>query len=278
MNYVFIVSDSTGKTAELTLNAALVQFPGAAIMYKRRPGVKTKERIKEIVKEAAREGGIIVHTMVSDEMRDFMVRQTRLNNVENIDLMGPLLSRLSYMLSTSPSEKPGLFDHLNEEYFRRVETMNFAFKHDDGLRTDELYKAEIVLVGISRTFKTPLSVYLAFKRWLVANVPVILNMELPRSLYDIAPERVFCLTTNAKRLAELRSVRNKRLKESTGDYSMYDYVRKELLYARRLYNNQPKWSVIDVTNKSIEEIASEIIALVRVDQSDEADGGNTDLE
>jgi len=126
MNYVFIVSDSTGKTAELTLNAALVQFPGAAIMYKRRPGIKTKEKIKEIVKEAAKAGGIIVHTMVSDSMRDFMVRQTRLNNVENIDLMGPLLSRLSHLLSISPSEKPGLFDHLNEEYFRRVETMNFA--------------------------------------------------------------------------------------------------------------------------------------------------------
>ncbi|MCK4655305.1 MAG: kinase/pyrophosphorylase [Candidatus Cloacimonetes bacterium] len=164
MYQVFIVSDSTGQTAEHALNSALSQFPGIEVNFIYKPGITSREQIKEIVEEAAKVSGFIIHTLVSDNMRDFMVRQGRLHNVETIDIMGPLLSRLSNLLSISPAEKPGLFNQMNEEYFRRIETMNFAFKHDDGMRSNELYKAEIVLVGVSRTFKTPLSIYLAFKR------------------------------------------------------------------------------------------------------------------
>ncbi len=265
MQRVFIVSDGTGRTAELALNAALTQFPGVPMSYERRPGVTSKRQIARIINEAKYSGGFIIHTLVEDEIRSFMLKLCRLNNIESIDIMGPLLSRLSNQFSISPSEKPGLFNHLNEEYFRRVETMNFAFKHDDGLRIDELNKAEIVLLGVSRTFKTPLSIYLAFKRWFVANVPIILDIDLPAEVYKVPPERVFCLMTNAKRLSDLRQVRNERLKEAAGDYSRLNYVKRELLFARKLFHRQPKWSVINVTNKSIEEIASEIIALHRAE-------------
>jgi [pyruvate, water dikinase]-phosphate phosphotransferase / [pyruvate, water dikinase] kinase len=260
---VYIVSDGTGKTAEFALNAALLQFAGVEIDYKRRPGVNSKEQIDQIIFEAKEKHGFIIHTLVSDKMRDYMLQSARYNDVETIDIMGPLLSRLSNLLEVSPTVKPGLFNHLNEEYFRRVETMNFAFKHDDGLRMEDLKKAEIVLVGVSRTFKTPLSIYLAFKRWLVANVPIVYNMEPQADLFEINPQKVFCLTTTPKRLSELRTVRHERLGSLTGDYSTYNYVRQELLFAQKIYNRNPDWSVISVTNKSIEEIASEIIALMR---------------
>lgn len=261
MNYIFIVSDGTGKTAEQALQAALVQFPAVEVVIRKSTRVNDKDEIVRVVDEARRLNGFLVHTLVSHQMRNFMILQCRLNNVENIDLMGPFLSRLSTQLAISPSEKPGLMQHLNEEYFRRVETMNFAFKHDDGQRPEELEKAEIVLLGVSRTFKTPLSVYLAFKRWLVANVPIIYNIPPPAQIFALPPDRVFCLTTNPARLTELRQVRRQKWGDASGDYARFEFVKQELAYASDIFARNPEWTKISVTNKAIEEIASEIIVL-----------------
>jgi hypothetical protein len=260
MYYIFVVSDGTGTTAEQVVDAALTQFTGASVTVERRPRVRTEERVREVVREAARLGGSIVHTLVLDELRDEMVRAGRHHNVETIDLMGPLLDRLSQQLSVSPAEKPGLFRQLNEEYFRRIESMEFAFHHDDGRRPRELHRAEIVLVGVSRTFKTPLSVYLAFKEWLVANVPIILGQKPPRLLLDLPREKVFGLTIDPERLVELRETRDKRLGGATGDYVDLNHVRREVTYAENIFRRQ-QWPVVKVTGKPIEEIASEILAL-----------------
>ncbi len=268
MNKVYIVSDGTGKTAEMALKAALTQFPGIQIEFIKRPWIKSHDQIKNVVLEASVDIGFIVHTLVSDNMRDFMVRISRKHNVETIDIMGPLLSRLSILSSISPSEKPGLFNLMNEDYFRRVETMNFAFKHDDGLRTQDLDKAEIILVGVSRTFKTPLSIYLAFKHWLVANIPIILNVDPPQVLFTLNPENVFFLNSTANRLSQLRRYRHEKLGEATGNYSTFEYVKNELAFAYKIFCANPGWSQISVTNKSIEEIATEIIALKRTNPSE----------
>jgi regulator of PEP synthase PpsR (kinase-PPPase family) len=265
MDYIFVVSDGTGTTGEQTLKAALTQFAGAEVKIERRPGVRNKKQILQVVKEAAKVRGFIVQTLVSDEMRELIVRLSREYNIETIDLMGPLLARLSQQFVISPAEKPGIFRHLNEAYFRRIETMEFAFSHDDGLRFHELQKAEIVLLGVSRTFKTPLSIYLAFKGWFVANVAIVIDIEPPPILFELSPRRVICLTTNYRRLAELRRVRVKNLGagEIMKYYSNPNFVRSELDYAMNIFNSQPKWTIIDVTNKPIEEIASEILALGR---------------
>jgi len=238
MFYIFIVSDGTGWTAEQMLRAALTQFPKIKVKYEKKQAVFTREAVEKIIEEASKVNGIIIHTFVSDNIRDFLIQQSRLRNLETIDLMGPLLSRLSHYFSVTPMEKPGLFRHLNNLYFRRVETTNFAFKHDDGMRSNELHKAEIVLVGVSRTFKTPLSIYLAFEGWLVANVPIIMGMEPPATLFEINPENVFCLTTSARRLAELRKVRHERLGEQTGKYSTYEYVQQELKFAHKIFKGR----------------------------------------
>ncbi len=264
MYRVFVVSDGTGVTAEQVLSAALMQFTGAEVEVERRPGVRTEEHVHQVVQEAAQAGGFIVHTLVSDRLREVMLRAGRLHNVETIDLMGPLLARISQQLAVSPAEKPGLFRQLNEEYFRRIETMEFAYHHDDGRRISELPRAEIVLVGVSRTFKTPLSIYLAFKGWFVANVPIVLKAKPPSALFDLPPSGVFGLTIDPVRLAELRRVREEYLGGATGEYAKPEFVRREVEYALGIFRSRPEWPVIDVTGKPIEEIASEILALVGV--------------
>ncbi len=264
MNRIFAVSDGSGGTAERALRAALVQFEGVEVEIERRPQVRSEEQVHQVVREAAQVQGFIVHTLVADELRDVMLRSGRLHDVETIDLMGPLLARLSQQLSVSPAEKPGLFRQLNEEYFRRIETMEFALHHDDGRRPHELSRAEIVLVGVSRTFKTPLSIYLAFKGWFVANVPIILKIKPPLNLFELPTGSVFGLTIDPKRLTELRRVRHKYLKGATGDYAKLDFVRREVTYAERIYHRQ-HWPVINVTDKPIEEIASEVLALMKRD-------------
>jgi len=271
MYYVFAVSDGTGVTAERVLNAALVQFEGAEVDIQRRPKVRTEEQVRRVVRESAQAGGFIVHTLVSNELRGVMLREGRLHNVETIDLLGPLLARLSQQLAVSPTEKPGLFRQLNEKYFRRIETMEFALHHDDGRRAHEIPKAEIVLVGVSRTFKTPLSVYLSFKGWFVANVPIVPQVKLPSALFDLPPGRVCGLTIDPVRLAELRLAREEYLGGNTGDYADLDSVRREVEYGQLIFRSHPQWPVVDVTDKPIEEIASEVLALIgeRNNASDE---------
>jgi regulator of PEP synthase PpsR (kinase-PPPase family) len=261
MNRIFVASDGTGRTAEQALNAALVQFPGARIDIIVRPNVRTAKRAREVVREAAKAGGFIVHTIVTDAVRETMVNTGREHNVETIDLMGPLIARLTETLATSPSERPGLFARLNKSYFRRIETMDFAFRHDDGQRVEDLRKAELVLLGVSRTFKTPLSIYLAFKGWFVANVPIILRQEPPAVLAKLAPNKIFGLDTNARQLAELRRVRHDYLRGAAGDYADPEYVRIELMHARQFYYRHPRWAIVNVTKKPIEEIATEILAI-----------------
>jgi regulator of PEP synthase PpsR (kinase-PPPase family) len=258
---IYIVSDGTGRTAEQALNAALAQFGNVRVNLIRRPKVRTEQKVISVIKEAKVNKGFIVHTLVTDKLREAMLRNGRKHNVDTIDLMGGLLARLSEEFSVSPAEKPGLFGQLNKTYFRRIETMEFAFHHDDGQRVNELKKAEIVLLGVSRTFKTPLSIYLAFKGWFVANVPIVMEQEFPPIINKLLASNVFCLDTNARALAELRRARQSYLGGAVGDYDDIEYVRMELMYARNIFSKNPGWAIINVTNKPIEEIASEILTL-----------------
>lgn len=258
---IYIVSDGTGRTAEQALNAALIQFSEVNVNLIRRPKVRTEQKVTHIIREAKQTGGFIVHTLVTDKLREVMIRGGRKHNVDTIDLMGGLLGQLSEEFDVSPAEKPGLFGQLNKAYFRRIETMEFAFHHDDGQRSNELKKAEIVLLGVSRTFKTPLSIYLAFKGWFVANVPIVVGQELPPIVNKLLSSNIFCLDTNARALTELRRARQSYLGGAIGDYDDIEYVRMELMYARKIFSKQPGWAIINVTNKPIEEIASEILTL-----------------
>ena len=262
MHQIFVASDGTGRTAEQAVRAAMTQFADQEIEIQRFSDIRNNLDIQRIVNQAVEMKAFIVHTLVSDRLREELFRIARLHDVETIDLMGPLLDRMTDQFAVNPSEQPGLFRVLNESYFRRIETMQFAFNHDDGKRVEDLQKAEIILLGVSRTFKTPLSIYLAFKRWFVANIPIVLGIPAPEIIYHVPPERVFCLMTYPNRLAQLRKARQDRLGGTPFDYANPEYVRRECTYASQVFSSQPKWQRINVTSKSIEEIASEIIALL----------------
>lgn len=258
---VLVVSDGTGRTARQALNAALTQFPGIDIDVVVCPDIRSQSEIKDIVAEALKSGALIVHTLVTDSLREFIIRESHHNNVDTIDLMGPLLERLSSQLIHAPSQEPGLYNKLNKEYFQRIDAVQFAFNHDDGQRTENLDEADIILLGVSRTFKTPISIYLAYKGWFAANVPIIMGINPPEILNHIDPSKIFCLTTNASRLSELRKTRNVRLGGQIDNYSEPEYVTREINFANRYYNLHPGWTSVNVTSKSIEEIASEILAI-----------------
>jgi len=263
LQHVFIVSDGTGATAKQSLKAALVQFEFAQVQIHIRPEVLSEEQVLDIISEAYLIKGMIIHTIVSKKLRHLILEQGRLHDLRTIDLMGPLLAQLSHHFENAPSEKPGIFQTLSKAYFQRIEAIEFTLRHDDGQRVEELNEAEIVLLGVSRTFKTPLSVYMAHKGWRVANIPIILEHPIPDIVFELPPERIFCLTTISKRLSELRKIRNKHLGGLTGTYSNRSHVLKELNYALKIFRMHPKWTVIDVTNKPIEEISSEILSTIR---------------
>ncbi|MBT8394489.1 MAG: kinase/pyrophosphorylase [Flavobacteriaceae bacterium] len=263
LQHIFVISDGTGETAKHSLRSALVQFEVIDVQTHIRSNIRSEEQIKEIIEEAHLVSGLIVHTMVAKKLRHLILEQGRLHELRTIDLMGPLLAQLSNHFENLPTERPGIYQKLSRSYFQRIEAIEYTLRHDDGQHVEELGGADIVLLGVSRTFKTPLSVYMAYRGWRVANVPIVLNIPVPDIVLKLPPERVFCLTTISGRLAELRKARDKYLGGLTGHYSSRSHVHEELNYASKIFRTHPKWTVIRVTNKPIEEICSEILANIR---------------
>lgn len=261
--HIHIISDGTGKTAEQIVQAALVQFENIQEEIIIHPEVRSEEQLVQIFDSIFHSNCFVVHTVVSFELRNRILELGKLYSIRTIDLMGPLLSQISSHLSINPIEKPGAFHEINKAYFQRIDAIEFAIKHDDGLRSEDLDKADIVLIGVSRTFKTPLTIYLANMGWLTGNIPLVLDMELPDIVDRLPHQKVFGLTTSPERLSVLRKTRDDYLKSSTGNYSSLEYVRRELMYASTIYNRHRGWTVIDVTNKSLEEIASEILSRLK---------------
>jgi regulator of PEP synthase PpsR (kinase-PPPase family) len=249
MFHIYAVSDGTGKTAEGVVRAALTQFDDSQVNIKRYGGVRSTEQVCEIVEEANQTGGFIVHTMVSEKMRRLMFTEGRAANVATIDLMGPMLARLTDLMATQPRAEPGLFVPFDQAYLLRI-------------NVDDLESAEIVLVGVSRTSKTPLSIYLAYRGWRVANVPIVLGVDPPPQLFDLPKRRVVGLIVKPARLVELRHVRVKHMGVSPMGYADLEYIKQEVAYAYELFEKRRDWPLVDVTTKPIEETAAEVVALV----------------
>jgi len=260
---IFVASDGSGLTAERVIQAALTQFEDQVVGMVRYSGVRTEADVCQIVKRAAEERGIVVHTLVVTELRHTMIEEGRSRHVVIHDLLGPLLDRLSSRLQISPQAEPGLFRQLDEEYFRRLESVDYTVKHDDGQHPKDLPAADIVILGVSRTCKTPLSIYLSYRGWRVANVPVVSNVPLPAQVERVDPSRIVALTMDPEQLAKVRTARVSRLGHTLpGNYIDHERIETEVSFARRLYR-QREWPIVNVTNKSIEEISTEVLTLVR---------------
>ncbi len=258
---VFIVSGSTGASGELLVRTVLAQFRGATPVTLV-PHVRTIAGVEQAVDQASDVGGTIVHTLVDARLRRHLTEFAQARHVPAIDLMGPLLDHLTAVLGEQPAETPGLYRQQREKYFERIAAIEFSVAHDDGQRIDELPQAEIVLVGVSRTGKTPLSMYLSVLGWKVANVPLIAELPPPPVLMEIDCRRVVGLTIEPGQLIAYRKWRQSRL--GVGGATPYtdpSSIFEEVEEVRRFCRKQG-FAIVDVTDKPIESSADEVISLV----------------
>jgi regulator of PEP synthase PpsR (kinase-PPPase family) len=215
-----------------------------------------------LIDRVAKVNGIIVHTMVSPEARQQISEQGRLKGVPTVDLLGPLLTRFSDLLEISPLAQPGLDRQLDDDYFRRIEAIDFTIKHDDSMGLSTLDQAEAVILGVSRTTKTPVSIYLSYRGWKVSNIPIILDYPIPAEVFEIDQRKVMALTVKPSRLQLIRLERQMRLKNAEMDnYTDAEIVKTEVNYALDLYRKY-SYPVIDVTYKSIEETATDVMRII----------------
>lgn len=269
--HVFAVSDATGATCELVVQAALSQFQSTEVLLERVPFVRTPSQIEGVLARAAACQAVVVYTVVSPELRACLLEGGLRLGIPTLDVLGPILTRLSDHLEISPLAQPGLLRHLDADYFRRIESVEFTIRHDDGLRPETLDQAEIVLVGVSRTSKTPVSLYLSLRGWKVANVPVIPGVDLPPELARVDPRRIVGFTIQPAFLKTLREQRERHLGAGRlEDYADLDKIRQEILAAERVCHRQG-WTVLDVTAKAIEETASEVMLTIHTRTGDAKD-------
>lgn len=256
---IYVVSDSVGETVELVTRAAVSQFNGSSVELKRVPYVEDKETVDEVIQVVKMNGGMIVFTLVKPEIRRYLSEQAEKNNIRAVDVLGPLMDAFQEISGLQPLNEPGLVRKLDADYFRKVEAIEFAVKYDDGRDPSGILKADIVLIGVSRTSKTPLSQFLANKRYKVANVPIVPEIKPPGELFKIDKNRIFGLRISPEKLNQIRRERlvSLGLKE-TANYATIERIKEELAYFDKVVE-KIGCRVIDVTNKAIEESANLII-------------------
>lgn len=269
---IFILSDATGDTASRVVRAALKQFVGGDVAIKRFPNMLRQAEIRSVLKDARTQQTLVAHTFAASPLRAIVESECAALGIRSLDLLGPLLGTLQEFLHSKPQEKPGLLHQIDEGYFRRIDAVEFAVMHDDGKHTDGLRFADLVLVGLSRTGKTPLSVYLALEGWRVGNVPLIHERPIPQAVLDLPPDKVVGLVLDPRRLAEVRRARLEYMAPGSDiDYDNEDIVREEVQWSRRLLTRHGI-RFIDVTEKAIEESAHQVLSLAAPNGKPPANG------
>ena len=261
---IYAISDSVGETAQQVAKAAISQFSiNDNYEIRRFPYVVDKKFLMEILNSGKNEGAIILYTLVNEELSNLTKEYCQSQELSNIDLMSPILREISNKINKKPKMEPGTIRKLDESYFKRVEAIEFAVKYDDGKDPIGILKSDIVLVGISRTSKTPLSMYLANKNIKVANVPLVPEIALPKQLSNINPKKIIGLTNTPEKLNKIRQERLKALGlSSNASYANIERILQELDYSDSIMKKLG-CPVIDVSNKAIEETAGIIIDLMK---------------
>jgi regulator of PEP synthase PpsR (kinase-PPPase family) len=259
---IYVVSGGKGIAGHTMVHSLIIQYPDNKLPVNIIPNVQSKERIIEVVRKVKKAGGLLTHTMVNSDLRKLLKDECQKQNVREIDFMGGLADFLENELGLRSVNVPGLYRRINAQYFERIEAIEYTLNHDDGLNPQRLYEAEIILTGVSRCGKTPLSVYMSMFGWKVANVPLVKGIEPPKELFIVDPKRVFGLNIS---ISHLISQRHKRLAQmgNPGNTNYIDNinVREELRYANFIFD-KGGFTRVNVTNKPIETTANEIIGLV----------------
>ena len=258
MKKIYIISDATGQSGLHILRAAIVQFEHARAKMMVFHNIDSKAGLKTILEQGREDKALIAFTFVRKEMRDYAHAFCLKNTIYHLDILGPLINNLSAYLKLEPLETPTLLRKVDERYFKRIDAIEYTVGHDDGRGTERLKEADIVLVGLSRTSKTPTAFYLAQEGFKVANVPIVPGIPLPEELFEIDQHKIVCLTIDPEVLQKVRKVRqkNSRLNPS---YSDFKKIFEHVEYVWALIKKHRSWTVVDTTNKSIEETAWEIV-------------------
>jgi regulator of PEP synthase PpsR (kinase-PPPase family) len=260
---VYILSDSVGETAEFVVKAAASQYESGSMELRRFPFVNDPAQITEILEEAAGGNSIVAYTLVLPELRRAVERESARFGVPTADIMGPTMDALARVMKKDPYLEAGRIRRLDEDYFKRIAAVEFAVKYDDGKDPRGLIQAEVVLIGVSRTSKTPLSMYLAHQRVLAANLPLVPEVDPPEELFWIPPKKVIGLVIDPYQLRRIRLERLNALGLDThASYASLERIVEELEYARRIIK-KVGCMIFDVSNKAVEEVANKILQTIR---------------
>jgi len=259
---IYVVSGGKGLAGNNMVHSLLIQYPNNNVPVIIVPQITEEKQLVKLVAKVKLEGGLITHTLVNRHLRDFLINLCDEIGVKHIDFMGNLANYLDENLDIPSLQSPGLYREINQEYFDRIDAIEFTLNHDDGLSPGKLHKAEIILTGVSRSGKTPLSVYLAMYGWKVANIPLVNGIDPPKELFEVDPQRVFGLTISSgqlisHRIKRLRSINNT---ENT-NYVDERLVAQEIRNANFIFE-KGGFTILNVSNKPVETTANEILNMM----------------
>lgn len=260
---IFVISGGLGASGEHLVQTVLAQFNHTNVNVEVIPNFRDPTQLDEVMSRVLVADGIVVHTLVDPTMRECLASALEENHIVTIDLIGQLIDELTNMLCQKPLGEPGRYHKLQEGYFKRIAAIEFTVEHDDGKRAHELPLADIVLAGVSRVGKTPLSMFLSTFGWKVANVPIVQGVSPPQELFELDTRRIFGLIVEAGQLVEYRKRRQRSL-GVMGETSYVDPERifEELEFTKRVFR-RGQFKRIDMTDKPIEEAADEIITAMK---------------
>lgn len=259
--HLHLLSDSTGETLEMITNAALAQFDDAEVIRHFWPMVRSMQHLDRIVEELSTHPGLVLYTLVNDDTRRRLEERCRALGLPHVAPLDTVTAALEDRLGEEAKGRPGRQHMMDDAYFARVDAIQFTIAHDDGIAAEDWEQADIVLAGVSRSSKTPTSIYLANRGFKVANIPLVVESPPPASLFQLQHPMVVGLTTAPRRLVEIRRNRLLSLNEKTETaYVDEERVEREVAFARRMFADNG-WPVIDVTRRSIEETAAAVIKL-----------------
>lgn len=261
---LYIMSDGTGETASAVAQAVLVQYKQDQVNIIRHQNIRTKDQALSVMEKIQTDGqSLLIYTMVLPEIRKVIQEICLKKNIQAIDLLGPLFKSFDGVLKSNEEKKPGLLRSVDEDYFKRIEATEFSLRHDDGKAGKQLKDADIVLIGVSRTSKTPLSIYLSFKGWKVANVPLVLGIPLPPDLAEVDYRKIIGLTIDIDNLIKIRKNRLKKFGWNFNrEYADKAHILKEMNYSREIFEKH-RWPVVNVTDRALEETAGEVIRIIK---------------
>ena len=263
---IYLVSDSTGETIDRIFMALKAQFENFRYKVHHFSFTRTENQISKILENAKKnENSVILYTIVDNNLAKYISSKTKKNNIPCFAVLGNLINDFSKLLKKEASRKPSGQHTLDEEYYKRIEAVQFTISHDDGKIISDLEKSDVILAGISRTSKTPTSIYLANRGYKVANIPIIPNKETPNQLIESSKKTcVIGLICDATRLSDVRRNRIQSMHEDRpGDYTNERKIYNELENSKKLFKKY-NWPIIDVTRKSVEETAASIIKILDI--------------